>query len=159
VRIVGGCMIALHVAAILVANIPLDAAPGRSLAIAWLRASRSPQSWGMWADPPTEDIYLAARAHSRDGTATELRVDLDPTRDERPAALGYDRRWKIVGRIARTGTGGPYLEAFASWICRNTSESTSIELSTLSSQIPRLGKRRSSEIATRHLATIACPTA
>lgn len=118
VRTLGSLAIAFHLTAVVVTQLPPTPFALRDTASSWLAATRSTQSWAMWATPPTDNLYLRARAIGTDDHETPLDVDLDPTRNERPAPFGYDRRWKIVGRVIATGADGPYLEPFARWLCR-----------------------------------------
>jgi hypothetical protein len=155
-RCIGGLLIALHIVALLLANLPTSTSTAQPLALAWLGATRSTQAWGMWAAPPESDVYLHARARMSDGSGRELFVDLDPHAGRRPAVFGYDRRWKIVGRIARTAWQGPYLPAYGRWLCRRTDHTKAIELNTITVAIPPPGGPRETEVPEASLATIAC---
>ncbi|MBC8069954.1 MAG: hypothetical protein IAG13_16570 [Deltaproteobacteria bacterium] len=152
----GGVLIALHVAALLLANLPASTSAARPLALAWLRAARSSQAWGMWSTPPESDVFLRARARVSDDSIRELAIDLDPRAGQRPVAIGYDRRWKIVGRVARTATQGPYLSAYGRWLCRTTEGAQAIELGTITVVIARPSEPRETEVDETSLATIEC---
>lgn len=114
-RRAGGLAIAIHLTSI--APVPLPA----SRTFAQLRrATRSTQSWGLWASPPRTNALLAATLVTRDGARIELAVDLEPGR--RPSPWWYDRRWKIVGRVIATADRGPFASAYAAWLCRGAGE-------------------------------------
>ncbi|HWB78685.1 MAG TPA: HTTM domain-containing protein [Nannocystaceae bacterium] len=117
-RTIASVAIAFQLTTVVLAQLPATNPRLRELASAWLAATRSTQAWTMWATPPRDNVYLRAHAISVAGHATPLAVDLDPTADERPAPFGYERRWKIVGRVIATGEDGPYLDPFARWLCR-----------------------------------------
>ena len=145
VRTIGGLAIAFHLTAIVVAQAPTTPVVMRDVASAWLAATRSTQSWSMWAAPPTDNVYLRVRAIGTDGLATPLDVDLDPALDDRPAPFGYDHRWKIVGRVIATGEDGPYLEPFVRWLCRielDAGTPSAVELEVVRVPIASPGRAR-----------------
>ncbi|MCA9654751.1 MAG: hypothetical protein KC501_32850 [Myxococcales bacterium] len=124
-RLVGG-LLAVHLMALALVVIPSSVHPPALRAAiepvlgAWLRATRTQQSWGMWApEPRMDDPMLRVVVVDADGVPRDLGTDLYALR--RPV-LGYDRRWKINGRILSTGASGPYARPFARWHCRQWAE-------------------------------------
>jgi hypothetical protein len=141
VRAVGGVLLAWHLLAIAATVHPLRqavAAPARF----WVQATRTEQGWGMWANPPLENVFLKAIVIDDTGRATDLRTDLYAEELRPPSPLGYDRRWKIAERIVRARPSSRLPEAYAGWLCRHHPGTTHVELRAVTYPIPTPAENR-----------------
>lgn len=150
-RVVLGVLLAWHLFAVAVALLPRTEAtqpfrdPIHRLTHPWLLATRTVQSWGMWApDPPrmyvTTPLKVVIVDHA--GQAWNVRTHVDgPERNPVPWIF-YDRSHKIARRIVSTGAKGPYAHAYARWHCRRWARTAAgqpprtVELRALSYPIP-----------------------
>lgn len=150
-RVVIGTLLAWHMFAVAVALVPRTDAtqrfrdPIHRLTHPWLLATRTVQSWGMWApDPPRMYVTtpLKVTIVDHDGRAWHVHTHVDaPERNPVPWIF-YDRSHKIARRIVSTGADGPYARAYARWHCRRWASAAggrlprTVELRALSYLIP-----------------------
>jgi hypothetical protein len=126
-RAVIGALLVWHLFAVAIELLPRTDAtqrfrdPIHRLTHPWLLATRTVQSWGMWApDPPrmyvTTPLKVVIVDHDDQAWNVHTHVDA-PERNPVPWIF-YDRSHKIARRIASTGADGPYARAYARWHCR-----------------------------------------
>lgn len=120
-----GVLIGWHLFALTIAALPTTgptAAVRQAAGVAvgpWLAATRTMQSWGMWSRVPREMEFLKVVVIDAEGRARDLRSDLYAEELRPPAPFGYDRWWKIAGRIVKASDGSPWPRAHARWVCRH----------------------------------------
>jgi hypothetical protein len=149
-RTVLGVLLAWHVFAVAVELLPRTEAthrfrdPVHRLTHPWLLATRTAQSWGMWAPSPprmyvTTPLKVVIVDHDDQVWDVHTYVDA-PERNPVPWIF-YDRSHKLVRRIVSTGADGPYARAHARWHCRRWARATgrpprSVELRSMAYLIP-----------------------
>jgi hypothetical protein len=139
-RVVASALLAWHMLAVAVELLPdrITGAGLRSVTRPWLLATRTMQSWGMWApDAPREVVVLEVVILDDAGATLHVVTDTHPV-----PWIFYDRAHKIARRIASTGVDGPYARPFARWHCREWARTHdgalphSVELRTRTRTIP-----------------------
>jgi hypothetical protein len=150
-RAVIGALLAWHLFAVAIELLPRTDAtqrfrdPIHRLTHPWLLATRTVQSWGMWAPSPPR-MYVTTPLKviivDHDDQAWHVHTYVDPPERNPVPWIFYDRSHKIARRIASTGADGPYARAYARWHCRRWAHAAggrpprSVELRTSSYLIP-----------------------
>ncbi|MEM6989840.1 MAG: HTTM domain-containing protein [Myxococcota bacterium] len=96
--------------------------PARAWAKPWLTATRTVQSWNMFApNPPRRNVFMQVLVTDTDDNVWDMRSDVyDESRRALPF-LAYDRMRKMNRRMigGESGGGSWYRKWYARWQCRD----------------------------------------